>query len=68
MFYVKVKGERKKLQVVSIEDAQSAVRNWIDSNGFGASDVGGTPATVYDHTGRKIVGHISYNGRFWPKA
>lgn len=46
----------------SIEDCQDCVRDYIEDNDLGAGNWAG--GDVYEHLG-KLIGHISYNGRYW---
>lgn len=48
----------------SIEDCQQCVMDYMEEYDLGAGNwVGGN---VYEYLG-KLIGYISYNGRFWPK-
>jgi hypothetical protein len=48
----------------SIEHAQQLAEEYRDDNGLGGGNWG--DANVRDVETAEIVGHISYNGRFWP--
>ena len=50
-------------QFDSIEECQSAVRDYIDKHDLGAGNWSG--GNVYENG--KYIGLISYNGRFWGK-
>lgn len=59
--HVSVTIKRQKIEAANLLDLRRAVREFIDSNGYGASDVGGR----WPVRGGVDVSHISYNGRFW---
>lgn len=48
----------------SIEDCQQCVEEYIEEYDLGAGNWAG--GNVYEYLG-KLIGYISYNGRFWPK-
>lgn len=48
----------------SIEELQRIVRNYIEEYDLGGGNWAG--GEVYDGTGN-VIGHISYNGRYWTK-
>lgn len=45
-------------------DVRREIQEWIDANGYGASDIGGT----FKVLGHPIVKKLSYNGRLWDAA
>lgn len=61
-----VNGEEVDVDIAecaSIEGCQQAVLRYIDTHNLGAGNwIGGS---VFDEK-TQIIGHISYNGRFWP--
>lgn len=50
--------------VNSIEDAQREVRTYIEKHNLGSGNWAGGKVLTEEN---EYVGHISYNGRFWPK-
>lgn len=48
----------------SIEEAQRIAEQYRDDNGLGGGNWGET--NVRDVETGEVLGHISYNGRFWP--
>lgn len=46
----------------SVEECQNAVRAYIEEHGLGAGNWAGGQIRA----GGKIVGRVSFNGRFWP--
>ena len=55
----------KTMICVSIEDCQQCVEEYIDEYDLGAGNWDG--GDVYEYLG-KLIGHISYNGRYWTLA
>lgn len=50
--------------VDSIEEAQRAVRAYIEKHNLGSGNWAGGKVWTEEN---EYLGHISYNGRFWPK-
>ena len=61
---LKIDTKRNKEEVSTLWEASTKVREYIESNGFGASMCCG--GKVYDDCG-KFVARISYNGCIWDK-
>jgi len=55
--------DRQDVAVKDWSDASSVFRNWIEKNGYGASDLNRGAGDIVV-MGKK-VGHVSYNGRVW---
>jgi hypothetical protein len=55
-------GRPVRMPVRDMPTAIDLVRHYIDANSLGGGNW--TGGTVRE--GRKVVGRISYNGRFWP--
>jgi hypothetical protein len=56
-------SEPKKATAETVEDLCFAARLYIEENNLGG---GNWPMTKV-YKGKKVLGHISYNGRYWPK-
>lgn len=56
-------SEPKEVKADTIEDLCALARDYIEENNLGG---GNWPMTKVKD-GKKVVGHISYNGRFWPR-
>lgn len=54
----------ERVYTASIEECQERVLEYIEEYNLGAGNWAG--GEVYDGLG-KVIGKISYNGRFWPK-
>jgi hypothetical protein len=54
----------ERVYTASIEECQQRVMEYIDEYELGAGNWAG--GEVYDGLGN-VIGHISYNGRFWTK-
>jgi hypothetical protein len=54
----------ERVRTASIEECQRRVREYIDEYDLGSGNWAG--GDVYDGM-ENYIGHISYNGRFWPK-
>jgi hypothetical protein len=54
----------ERVYAASIEECQQRVMEYIDEYELGAGNWAG--GEVYDGLGN-VIGHISYNGRYWPK-
>lgn len=51
-------------QADTIEELSKKVREFIEENNLGAGNW--TGGEVYEVATNKVIGRISYNGRFWP--
>ena len=54
----------QRVEVESIEAAQTCCRTFITQHNLGGGNWGPTAGIV--RQGRKVLGHVSYNGRWWP--
>jgi len=50
-------------EVSSLQEASAACREFIESNGFGSSDLTARFGIIKD--GSKTIATVSYNGRVW---
>ena len=55
---------QERVYAASIEECQQRVMEYIDEYNLGGGNW--TGGDVYDDLGN-VIGHISYNGRYWPK-
>ena len=53
----------KKLPVQSYKEASEVCRKFIDDNELGSGNWDG--GQIFDHTQKKQIAHVSYNGRVW---
>lgn len=54
-----------RVPVTSAGFASSTMREFIDREGLGASDLKRGCGEVRNHSHRKLVARVSYNGRVW---
>jgi hypothetical protein len=59
-----VLGNGPVVPCVTLNQASAAYRAFIDQNGLGSSEAG----RCVIRQGRKVVAHVSYNGKVWPGA
>lgn len=55
-------GRARKIEVASVDEASKVCRAYIEHNGLGGGNWTGGTVTE----GKRVIGKISYNGRFWP--
>lgn len=55
-------SEPEVVRVNTIEEAQKAARDYIEKWDLG----GGNWVEPEVKSGKMVLGHISYNGRYWP--
>ena len=60
---LRAKMDRQDVAVKDWSEASSVFRDWIEKNGYGASDLNRGAGDIVV-MGKK-VGHVSYNGRTW---
>lgn len=51
--------------VETIDQASKRLRQYIDDGGYGSSDLESKDGIVFMRG--KMIGHVSYNGRYWTK-
>lgn len=54
-------GKSPMIPIGTLNDASAIYREFIESNGFGASEAGQCLIT----RGNEVVAHVSYNGKVW---
>lgn len=55
----------EKREVATLADASREVRSFVESNGYGASQLGRMNGCV--RVSGRVYAHVSYNGRVWDK-
>ena len=60
---LRAKMDKQDVAVNDWSEASSVFRDWIEKNGYGASNLTNEAGVILD-MGKKVA-HVSYNGRVW---